>query len=220
VPVIDEHYYRPPQWFWDHLARYDGYDRHGAQVYVGEYAAHDDRRRSTLRSALAEAAFLTSLERNGDVVHFASYAPLLSRRGHTQWTPDLIYFNAQEVFPTLNYTVQRLFGENRGDRYCSTKVEQNEKQLAASTVRDGASGDVVVKIVNGTDTARSLRLQFTGLHAGRQNATLIQFGGPDANVANEDGKPPVVALRQSPFTVDAETLYDAPANSLTIIRIK
>ncbi len=88
LPIVDEHYYVSPQWFWDNLGRYDSYRRGATTVYVGEYAAHDRGRRNTLRSALAEAAGLTSFERNGDVVQFASYAPLLARRGHTQWHPD------------------------------------------------------------------------------------------------------------------------------------
>ena len=116
VTLVDEHYYRAPDWFWNNLGRYDRYDRAGSAVYVGEYAAHDQGRRSTLRSALAEAAWLTALERNGDVVRLASYAPLLARQGHTQWRPDLIYFDGVTVSPTINYEVQRLFGQNAGDR--------------------------------------------------------------------------------------------------------
>jgi hypothetical protein len=122
VSIVDEHYYRPPEWFWDNLARYDSYDRNGPKVYAGEYAAHEPDRRNTLRSAIAEAAFLTSLERNGDIVVLSSYAPLLARRGNTQWHPDMIYFTATEVFPSLNYTVQKLFSHHTGDAYLPTHL--------------------------------------------------------------------------------------------------
>ena len=108
LEMVDEHYYVSPQWFWDNLERYDTYPRGATKVYVGEYAAHDRGRRNTLRSALAEAAGLTGFERNGDVVWFTSYAPLLGRRGHTQWTPDMIYFDSTDVYLTPNYHVQRL----------------------------------------------------------------------------------------------------------------
>ncbi|MFT3786214.1 MAG: alpha-L-arabinofuranosidase C-terminal domain-containing protein [Tepidisphaeraceae bacterium] len=122
VPMVDEHYYVPPSWFLTHNDFYDKYDRSRSQVYLGEYAAHDVGRRSTLRSALAEAAYLTGLERNADVVRFASYAPLLGKIGRTRWDPNLIYFTNTRVVPTVNYQVQKLFSVNSGDRYLTTNV--------------------------------------------------------------------------------------------------
>ena len=126
LPMVDEHYYQPPAWFLTNLGFYDKYDRGRSQVYLGEYAAHDSGRKATLRSALAEAAYLTSLERNADVVRFASYAPLLGKIGRTQWNPNLIYFTNTRVAPTINYQVQRLFGNNAGDQYVHTTVKQDE----------------------------------------------------------------------------------------------
>jgi len=220
VAMVDEHYYRPPQWFWDNLQRYDTYDRSQAKVYVGEYAAHDDKRRNTLRSALAEAAFLTSLERNGDIVHLASYAPLLARRGHTQWTPDLIYFNATQVFPTLNYTVQQLFGANHGDTYLPTELAPaaTPSRFAASTVRDRATGDVILKLVNGDDTPHALMLRFTG---GQLPATARRtvLTGAAADLVNEDGAAPAATPQTDTITLASELSYTAPANSLTILRL-
>ena len=219
--MVDEHYYRPPQWFWDHLGRYDGYDRAGPKVYVGEYAAHDEGRRNTLRSALAEAAYLTSLERNGDIVALASYAPLLSRRGHTQWTPDLIYFTGTEVFPSLNYTVQKLFGEHRGDAYVPTTLEAGPTRLrlAASTVRDRRSGDLIVKIVNGDDTARAVQVRIAGGRALPATAQRILFGDAPADAANSDGDAPAVVPRTDTVPIAREFSYEAPAHSLTILRL-
>ncbi len=222
VAMVDEHYYRPPQWFWDNLARYDHYDRNGPKVYAGEYAAHEKDRRNTLRSALAEAAYLTSLERNGDVVHLASYAPLLARRGHTQWTPDLIYFNGTEVFPTLNYTVQALFAKNRGDVPMSVElaVVPAGTRLAASAVRDSASGDLVLKLVNGGDATQSLALRLAG--AGKLPATAERtiFGDAPADTANTDGTPPAVVPHTDRIPVAADFTAEVPANSLTILRLK
>lgn len=220
VAMVDEHYYRPPQWFWDNLKRYDTYDRGGAQVYVGEYAAHDARRRNTLRSALAEAAFLTSLERNGDIVHLASYAPLLARRGHTQWTPDMIYFNGTQVFPSLNHAVHKLFGANAGDVHLATSTDTTAGRLAASTVRDSKSGDLILKIVNGDDTARQLTIRFSG--GGNLPATAVQtvFAAASADVVNEDGAPPAVSPQTGAISIAAGFACEVPANSLTIIRVK
>lgn len=122
VDMVDEHYYVAPQWFLNNLHRYDSYDRSGPKVYLGEYAS----RGNTLFNALSEAAYLTSLERNGDVVHLSSYAPLLAKTGHTQWTPDLIYFDNTSIMLTANYHVQRLFGENPGDQWLDNEVKVME----------------------------------------------------------------------------------------------
>jgi alpha-L-arabinofuranosidase len=130
VPIVDEHYYQAPQWFWENLHRYDSYDRQKSKVYVGEFAAHDDGRRTTLRSALAEAAYLTGLERNADVVPLTSYAPLLARRGHTQWNPNLIYFSNTQVVPTINYYVQQLFSLNSGDVYLQASIDEPSRSKA------------------------------------------------------------------------------------------
>ncbi len=222
LEMVDEHYYVSPQWFWDNLDRYDRYDRNSAKVYAGEYAAHDrDRRRNTLRSALAEAAGLTSFERNGDVVHFASYAPLLARRGHTQWHPDLIYFNGTEVFLTPNYYVQQLFGQNSGDRYLETTFEaDNAKKLAASSVVDSESGDLIVKIVNGAEEPVAIDIRLAGLPSDvSMKAVKTVLTGPDAEAVNEDGEPPAVKPASSTETIRPRFAHIAPAHSLTVFRI-
>jgi alpha-L-arabinofuranosidase len=113
--LVDEHYYRPPQWFLENVDRYDHYDRNGPKVYAGEYAAHDGNRRNNLRSAIAEAAFMTGLLKNADVVEMAAYAPLFAKEGHVQWRPDLIWFDNTRVYPSPSYHVQALYGQNRPD---------------------------------------------------------------------------------------------------------
>ena len=223
LAMVDEHYYRPPDWFWENLERYDSYDRDGPTVYVGEYAAHESDRRNTLRTALAEAAFLTSLERNGDVVLLSSYAPLLARRQHTQWHPDMIYFNATEVFPSLNYTVQRLFGENAGDAYITTRFEGASlggARLAASTVRDNATGELVLKIVNGENTPQTIVTQFTGAAGLATSAQRIVFAGNSADLVNVDGQPAVVQPKVETVSVSPKFEYMAPAHSFTIFRLR
>ncbi|WP_423442711.1 alpha-L-arabinofuranosidase C-terminal domain-containing protein [Limisphaera sp. VF-2] len=136
LPMVDEHYYVPPRWFWENLMRYDRYDRQRSRVYLGEYAAHDAGRRNTLRSALAEAAYLTSLERNGDVVAMASYAPLLGKRGRTQWNPNLIYFSNTQILRTINYYVQQLFSVHAGDTYLSATLAEDTTFARPSPAED------------------------------------------------------------------------------------
>lgn len=131
LPMVDEHGYRSPAWFWQNLQRFDKYERAGTLVYLGEYAAHDRGRANTLRSALAEAAYMTTLERNGDLVYFSSYAPLLAKQGRTQWRPDMIYFDNVTVTPSINYYVQQLFSVHCGDVYLPTEIKRIDDQVNA-----------------------------------------------------------------------------------------
>jgi alpha-L-arabinofuranosidase len=121
--IVDEHYYRPPRWFYDHAGRYDLYHRKGPKVFAGEFAAHDSGRRSNLRCALAEAAFMTGLLRNADLVVLSSYAPLFARDGYAQWAPNLIWFDNTRIHVTPSYHVQALFGRHRPDVVLASKLE-------------------------------------------------------------------------------------------------
>ena len=118
VEMVDEHYYNDPDWFLRNNARYDSYDRAGPQVFLGEYASRDNK----LFNSLAEAAFMTGLERNADVVKLASYAPLLANIDHVQWRPDMIWFDNDESWGSTSYQVQKLFMNNVGDRTVPTRV--------------------------------------------------------------------------------------------------
>lgn len=149
LPLVDEHYYEQPGWFINNQNFYDSYDCSKAKVYLGEYASWGN----TMYNALAEALYLTGVERNGDVVSMASYAPMLARENHTQWNPDLIYFNGSEVKPTVNYYVQQLYGNNPGDSYLQSFVKLSDnsevnKRLGISVVTDAATGDLIIKIAN------------------------------------------------------------------------
>jgi alpha-N-arabinofuranosidase len=220
VPVVDEHYYQPPRWFLDNSSRYDSYDRAGPKVYVGEYAAHDDHRRNTLRSALAEAAYMTALERNGDVVRMASYAPLLGKLGRCQWNPDLIYFTNTAVFPSVNYYVQQLFSTNAGDRWLPFTMTPDAQAagLAFSAVRDTRSGDLILKIVNPGATPAPLHLELAGAENLAAHALKTVLTG-DPLAVNEGDHParllPVAARIPAGPAFDCES----PAYSLTVIRL-
>lgn len=224
LELVDEHYYVNPTWFWENLDRYDKYSREKAKVYVGEYAAHDHQndKRNTLRSAIAEAAVLTSYERNADIVQFVSYAPLLARRGHTQWFPDMIYFDSSDVHLSANYYVQMLFGQNNGDEYISTTLsEQRELKLAASTVRDSKSEDIIVKIVNGESSSQKLKIELIGIKQHEKlSVTKTVLTGPNADSFNLDAKEKVIKPVVSKISVSGSEDITVPANSLTVYRIE
>jgi alpha-L-arabinofuranosidase len=150
VDIVDEHCYARPNWFFDNTHRYDGYDRNGPKVFFGEYAAQSDKMVSPnnandLECALSEAAYMTGLERNADVVDMASYAPLFAHREGWQWTPDLIWVDNLALVKTANYYVQQLFCTNRGDVVLPVTVPDG---VFANAVRENETGDIIVKVVN------------------------------------------------------------------------
>lgn len=154
IPMVDEHYYVAPGWYLYNRDFYDKYPREGTKVYLGEYAAHAPGRPSTIETALSIALYLTDVERNADVVTMTSYAPLLAKNGHTQWRPDLIYFDNEAVYPTVDYEVQKLYGNNSGTTYVPASVavaSDNDKvkaRIGSSVVKDEKTGEYIVKLVN------------------------------------------------------------------------
>nr|WP_246417941.1 alpha-L-arabinofuranosidase C-terminal domain-containing protein [Haloferula luteola] len=176
----------PPDWFWENLGRWDHDDRNGAKVYLGEWAAHDQGRRSTLRAALSEAAYFTSMERNGDVVVMASYAPLLARTQNTHWSPDLVYFNNTQVLPTLSYQVQKLLGNASGDRYLATNWPRTLGRFSASTVKNSRSGEIFVKLVHGDQRPITIDIDIQGIPAGTTITQVdkTELSGPDLDHVN------------------------------------
>ena len=168
--VVDEHIYQNPEWFFKNATRYDSYDRNGPKVFVGEYAAQSvgigrTENRSNWECALSEAAFMTGMERNADVVVMSSYAPLFAEKDAWQWMPDLIWFDTLNDYGTPSYYVQQIFSRNRGDVILPTTIspaqppDQVQKLYVASS-RDATTGEVIVKVVNAmTQTAEtSIRL--------------------------------------------------------------
>jgi alpha-L-arabinofuranosidase len=214
VPIVDEHYYKPQQWFRDNLGRYDRYDRAKSKVYLGEYAAHGN----TLGDALAEAAYMTALERNGDIVHMASYAPLLAKIGHTQWKTDLIYFTNTTIRPSVNYHVQQLFGANSGDVYLEPALSGAPSGLAVSAVRDSRTGDVILKIVNTSATPQPLRFRLASATSLATKATRTVLTG-DPKTMNSFDNPAPLAPTTTTLSVGATFDDEAPAHALTVIRV-
>ncbi len=150
VPMVDEHYYVAPTWMINNQRYYDKYDRNKPKVYLGEYATWGN----TLYNALSEALHLCNVERNADIVSMTSYAPLLAKEGFTQWNPDLIYFNNTDVNPTINYEVQKLFGNYSGEEYIASDLTVDnpsaeiQKRIVQSVVRNKETGNLIVKLVN------------------------------------------------------------------------
>jgi alpha-L-arabinofuranosidase len=218
IPIIDEHYYRNTKWFLSNLNRYDTYSRTGSQVYVGEYASWGN----TLFNALVEAAYMTSLERNGDLVCFASYAPLLSNVQHLNWEPDMIYFNNTAVCLTANYYTQQLFASNTGDTYFDKVVRfaAPDSLQAASCVRDSKTGDIILKLVNVNDIPARMNIDLSRFKGIVSKATGALLTSDAKEAKNSFENPAVVAPKTITVEVGKRFNYEVPAFSLTVIRVK
>lgn len=220
VPVVDEHFYEKPEWFLNNNNRYDTYRRHNSQVYIGEYASWGN----TLMNALSEAAFMTSLERNGDIVRMASYAPLLANLNHTSWNPNLIYFNNSTLVPTVNYYVQQLFSTNQGDIYIPNRVNfisekaSKDSTLAASCVKDNKTGDIILKIVNVGSRPASAKISLKDFNVREGDASLKILKGNPAD-KNTFATPENIIPVASSISFAALENYVAPAYSLSVIRV-
>lgn len=218
VPMVDEHYYVSPGWLIHNQDYYDKYDRSKSKVYLGEYAAHLPGRPNNLETALAEALYLTALERNGDIVSMASYAPLLAKEGHTQWNPNLIYFNNTEVKPTVGYEVQRLYGLNAGDQYLPATISISNNQdavrnrVAYSMVRDTKSKDLIIKMVNLLPVAVNATVDLKDIIPADAAIvkTVLQGQPADRNAR----------AVESTITTSAISAMQLPSYSFTVLRIK
>ena len=150
--MVDEHYYESTGWFMHNRHYYDNYDRSAAKVYLGEWAASTRTKRPNVETALAEALYLTDIERNGDVVEMTSYAPMLCKDGHSNWNPDMIYFSNTDVRTTPAYEVQRLFSVYGGDTYIASSFSGIDStcqhRVGASVVRNSKTGKTYLKLVN------------------------------------------------------------------------
>jgi alpha-N-arabinofuranosidase len=226
--LVDEHYYMPPAWFLANANRYDTYPRTGPKVFAGEFAAHENvlagrqDRPSTLHAALAEAAFMTGLERNADVVHLASYAPLLAHVDAWQWTPNLIWFDNLRAVGTPSYHVQRLFGQHKGTTVLPVDVlglpTSGIEGVFATAARDAATGDIIVKLVNPGPAARDVKLLLNGVTPGAGGRRIVLTGDPAAE--NSLQRPTVVVPREETLApMAADHVEKLGPHSLTILRV-
>ncbi len=215
--LVDEHYYQTPEWFLANTDRYDSYDRNAqAKVFLGEYAA----KANTLDAALAEAAYMTGLEKNGDVVEMACYAPLFSHAKLNQWVPDLIFYSNDGIFGSANYYVQLLYGNNAGDYSLDTELTGASEQTLYESAVD-ADGDLVLKLVNVSDEEIPMQVILEGKRDASfflPEAQVTVLTGADKKAMNSFQEM-AVEPREETLAVGDTFSYTAPANSLTVIRM-
>jgi alpha-L-arabinofuranosidase len=186
--LVDEHYYKDPQWFLSNANRYDNYDRKAPKVFAGEYACHPSNRKNNFESALCEAAFMTGFERNADIVQMCTYAPLFAHVDGWQWRPDMIWFDNLRSVKSPNYYVQQLYGMHAGTNVLTTSENKlplaGQNGLFASSAIDKTKNEIILKIANTSAETRKVVYTFNGLKKGDRTGThtiLISKNMDDEN---------------------------------------
>lgn len=225
--IVDEHYYRSPEWFFQNATRYDNYNRKGPKIFAGEYAAQSvaiasPDNKNNWQCALSEAAFMTGLERNADVVHLASYAPLFGHAEGWQWTPDLIWFNNLNAYGTPNYYVQKLFSTNKGTHTLSvTSGNENvtgQNNLFASAVWDASTKEIIIKVVNNSAEAQNPEIKINGKKIQAKASVVVLKGA----LSNENSfNSSIIKPVENIIAIKGKSiLQEVAPYSLTVFKLK
>lgn len=230
--LVDEHFYRDEHWFLSHGLRYEGYDRKGPKVFAGEYACHGKGKKwNHFETSLYEAAFMTDLERNADVVDMATYAPLFAHVDGWQWRPDMIWYDNTRMFKSVSYYVQQMYACNKGTNVLpltmngkSVAGQEGQDGLFASAVVDKKKGEIIVKVANTSDKAQDVTLNLNGLKGSRSaTATTLQSDNMDAEntLDNPNRIRPVETTATCVSKKNMTVLNDKlPAKSFRMYKIK
>ena len=228
--IVDEHYYRSPEWFQQNATRYDTYDRNSFKIFAGEYAAQSvaiaspDNKNNWI-CALSEAAFMTGLERNADVVNLSSYAPLFAHTEGWQWTPDLIWFDNLHAFGSANYYVQKLFSNYKGTQVLSmtqdNKTLTGQHNLFGTAAFDAHTGEIILKLVNTLGTSQSLTVDFKSATKLSSTGKMIVLQCSSKEGVNSLESPTNISPQEKSISFSGKKLnLLLDTYSLTIIRIK
>jgi alpha-N-arabinofuranosidase len=226
---VDEHYYAKADWFRKNADRYDKYARTGPKIFAGEYAAQSiaigsPDNKNTWDCAISEAAFMTGLERNADVVGMASYAPLFANVDAWQWTPDMIWFDNLNSYGSPSYYVQKMYALNKGTKVLPVTMPAGAKNgtdnLFVSAVADEPVGEVVVKLVNYSNSPRSVSISLAGAKGLGKTGRAQTMASADLQTQNSLKEPKKLAPQESTFSVKGSTVsYTLAPNSFTVLRV-
>jgi alpha-N-arabinofuranosidase len=221
--IVDEHYYMSPDWFLNNSARYDHYDRSGPKVFAGEYAAQtvgstSSENRNNWKGAVAEAAFMTGLDRNADVVRMASYAPLMAHVDAWQWKPDEIWFDNLHSYGTPNYYVQQVFAGNAGTRIVPVTPEADHG-LYTSASLDEPAHELIVKAVNASGAPKTAEIRLNNASLAG-TAKVITLTSADLDAENSFEHPTAVAPQASTLDFQSGVLrVELSPYSVNVFRI-
>lgn len=226
--LIDEHYYRTPDWFLANAKRYDNYPRNASKVFAGEYAAQSDKtvsvnNKNNWYAAISEAAFMTGLERNAEVVNMASYAPLFAHVDGWQWTPDLIWVNNLSVNKTPNYYVQQLYSLNKGNKTIPILLDNEnvagQDSLYASAVIDTAQKQIIIKLVNLSNKQLNEKIQLAGKLKLKQDFEQVVLSGAITKTNNFNSNDNIVPVTTNGKLSKGLIQFTVAPYSLNVLKI-
>jgi alpha-N-arabinofuranosidase len=228
--IIDEHYYRRPEWFTANVTRYDNYPRNASKIFAGEYAAQSVQtvspdNKNNLLTALSEAAFMTGLERNADVVNMASYAPLFANVDGWQWTPDLIWVDNLKIYGTPNYYVQKLYSLYKGTNvvpflYDNQTVTGQDGDFGTACI-DKKTNEVIVKFVNTSEKQQDVSFVIEGVKKLDSKGTLTELTGENPDQVNSIDEPFTVSPKDRQVDVKSKTIkLSIKPFSFNVLRVK
>lgn len=226
VDLYDEHFYRNEAWFLDskNRHRYDNYDRKGPKVFAGEYACHGRGKKwNHFNAALLEAAFMTGIERNADVVSMATYAPLFAHVEGWQWRPDMIWFDNLRSFKSCSYYVQQLYGIYKGTNVLPLRMngkvvagDEDQNGLFASSVVDKATGDIYIKVVNISNESQPVKVTLKGVKK-VASAKVVTLSSTDPVAENTLDNPNKIMPKEQPVQMSANVLEtNVPASTFAV----
>ena len=224
VDLVDEHYYRSPEWFLNNAARYDTYNRKGPAVFAGEYACHHPNRSNNFETALCEAAFMTGLERNADIVHMCTYAPLFAHVDAWQWRPDLIWFDNLNVLKTPNYYIQQLYSVYKGSNVLPMTMDKKpvtgqDKWYASASV-DKDNKEIIIKIANLDNNSRSISIELDGMKGVSKDITCVYMQNDNLAAVNSFENPDLLTPKEKKDKItDGWLKTEVPGLSFHIFRI-
>lgn len=215
--LVDEHFYRPERWFLSQGARYDSYDRNGPAVFAGEYACHGAGKKwNHFNASLLEAAFMTTIERNADIVKMATYAPLFAHVEGWQWRPDLIWFDNLRSFRSCSWYVQKMYSMYKGTNVLKLTSPdgvnitgaEGQNGLFASAVYDSENGQVYVKVINVSDDAQPVSISFDGLKkkAVLKGVKAVSYHSDDPDADNTLDEPTRIVPLTEPLEFEGRVL--------------
>ncbi|MBQ8153607.1 MAG: carbohydrate binding domain-containing protein [Prevotella sp.] len=229
--LVDEHYYRNEEWFLTHGLRYDSYDRKGPKVFAGEYACHGEGKKwNHYEAAILEAAFMTGFERNADIVHMTTPAPLFAHVDGWQWRPDQIWYDNTDMFKTVSYYVQQMYSTNAGTNVLSLTMDKKpvanqagQNGLFASAAFDSKTGEVIIKVANTSKQKQAVAFNLSNIKGERtaKTLTLCHDGMDDENsICKPELITPKTGTAQVTAGSKSATLNDVlPPMSFRIYRV-
>lgn len=223
--VVDEHYYTDRAFLYQHNDRYDSYDRNGAHVFIGEYAVTPPdvgtlQTKANLNGAIEEAAYLTGVERNGDIVDMASYAPTFAKLNAQCWAQNMIWFDSQEVILTPSYYTQMLFSNNYGSTYIKSTFangETVENGIYESVTVDKNSETLYIKLINTSGEKQSVDVVLDGYNAGE--ASVQSISNTFKSACNEVGRNAISPKESTISFSENKATVELNKYDVTVLRV-